>query len=122
MKTTESAAQQATALTQHFKAHASHLRIDTLQRLIDVLLAMIAARSINHHDLSAHMPGISMPQAKKRRADRTFRDEQLDMELKTQALHTVQKDSGFESTVCQYADLKALPDEVWHLFQQVKGY
>ncbi|MEO0814965.1 MAG: IS4 family transposase, partial [Myxococcota bacterium] len=46
---------------------------------MDVLLAMIAARSVNHHDLSAHMPGISTPQAKKRRADRTFRDEQLDM-------------------------------------------
>lgn len=79
MKSTESAAQQATVLTQHFKAHASHLRIDTLQRLIDVLLAMIAARSVNHHDLSAHMPGMSTPQGKKRRADRTFRDEQLDM-------------------------------------------
>ncbi|MHA0036455.1 hypothetical protein [Deinococcus sp. PESE-13] len=57
MKSTESAVQQATALTRHFKTHASHLRIDTLQRLIDVLLAMIAARSVNHHDLSAHMPG-----------------------------------------------------------------
>ncbi|MFC6803714.1 IS4 family transposase [Deinococcus caeni] len=40
---------------------------------------MIAARSANHHDLSAHMPGMSTPQGKKRRADRTFRDEQLDM-------------------------------------------
>ena len=40
---------------------------------------MIAARSVNHHDLSAHMPGMSTPQGKKRRADRTFRDEQLDM-------------------------------------------
>ncbi|UID71948.1 hypothetical protein DRO_B0005 (plasmid) [Deinococcus radiodurans R1 = ATCC 13939 = DSM 20539] len=39
---------------------------------------MIAARSVNHHDLSAHMPGMSTPQGKKRRADRTFRDEQLD--------------------------------------------
>jgi hypothetical protein len=81
VKSTESASQQATALTRHFKAHASHLRIDTLQRLIDVVLAMIAAKSVNHHDLSAHMPGISTPEAKKRRADRTFRDEQLDMGL-----------------------------------------
>ncbi|MBZ9716185.1 IS4 family transposase [Deinococcus multiflagellatus] len=40
---------------------------------------MIAARSVNHHDLSAHMPGMSTPQGKKRRADRAFRDEQLDM-------------------------------------------
>ena len=37
VKSTESTAQQATALTRHFKTHASHLRIDTLQRLIDVL-------------------------------------------------------------------------------------
>ncbi|MCY1704318.1 IS4 family transposase [Deinococcus sp. SL84] len=42
---------------------------------------MIDARSVNHHDLSPHMPGISTPQAKKRRADRTFRDEQLDMDF-----------------------------------------
>ena len=79
MKSTESAVQQATALNGHFRAHASHLRIDTLQRLIDVLLAMIAARSVNHHGLSPHMPGLSTPRAKKRRADRTFRDDQLDM-------------------------------------------
>lgn len=81
VKSTESASQQATALTRHFKAHAGHLRIDTLQRLVDVLLAMIAARSVNHHDLSAHLPGVSTPQAKKRRADRTFRDDQLDMDF-----------------------------------------
>lgn len=79
MKSTESASQQATALTRHFKVHASHLRIDTLQRLIDVMLAMIAAKSVNHHDLSAHLPGVSTPSAKNRRADRTFRDDQLNM-------------------------------------------
>lgn len=69
-----------TELTQHFKALIPTLRIDTLQRLIDIMLAMITAQSVNHHKLSAHMPGKSSVEAKKRRVERGVGDEQLTMQ------------------------------------------
>jgi len=68
---------QATELTTHFKACVPSLRIDTLQRIIDLILAMITAQSVNHRDLGPHLPGTSSPEAKKRRVERAVHDEQL---------------------------------------------
>ena len=68
---------QATELTNHFKACVPFLRIDTLQRVIDLVLAMITAQSVNHRDLGPHLPGTSAPEAKKRRVERAVHDEQL---------------------------------------------
>ena len=81
MKTREPARGQATELTAHFKACVPHLRIDTLQRLIDLVLAMVAAGSVNQRDLAPNMPGKSSTEAKQRRAVRAVRDEQLTMQV-----------------------------------------
>ncbi|SEJ87213.1 hypothetical protein SAMN04488058_12618, partial [Deinococcus reticulitermitis] len=44
---------QRTELTRHFKACAPFLRHDTLQRVVDVIFAMVTARSVNQSDLCA---------------------------------------------------------------------
>lgn len=67
----------ATELTAHFKACVPFLRIDTLQRVVDVILAMISAESVNHRDLAPQMPGLSDLDAKKRRVERGVHDPQL---------------------------------------------
>jgi len=71
------ASRQASELTAQFKAQVPSLRIDTLQRVVDLVLAMVTAQSVNHRDLGPHLPGTSSPEAKKRRVERTIRDEQL---------------------------------------------
>lgn len=81
MKASIPAHPHTTELTAHFKAIVPKLRIDTLQRLIDIILAMIAAQSVNHHKLSPHMPGTSRVEAKKRRVERGVNDEQLTMQV-----------------------------------------
>lgn len=68
---------QASELTAQYKAHVPFLRIDTLQRVVDLVLAIVTAQSVNHRDLGPHLPGSSSPEAKKRRVERTIRDEQL---------------------------------------------
>ena len=73
----KSARPQATELTEQFKACVPFLRIDTLQRVVDVVLAMVTAQSVNHSDLGPHLPGISTAEAKKRRVERAVQDEQL---------------------------------------------
>ena len=64
-------------LTAHFKTCVPFLRIDTLQRATDVILAMVTAQSVNHRDLGPHLPGTSSTEAKKRRVERAVHDEQL---------------------------------------------
>ena len=68
---------QRTELTRHFKACVPFLRHDTLQRVVDIVLAMVTARSVNHSDLCAHLPGASSIDAKRRRVERGCRDPQL---------------------------------------------
>lgn len=51
--------------------------MDTLQRVIDLVLAMITAQRVNHRDLGPHLPGTSSPEAKKRRVERAVHNEQL---------------------------------------------
>jgi len=72
---------QATELTKHFKACVPFLRIDTLQRVVDLVLAMITAQSVNQRDLGPHMPGTSSAEAKKRRVERAVHDEQLTLQV-----------------------------------------
>lgn len=81
MQTSAPAFPHSTELTAHFKSVVPFLRIDTLQRLIDVILAMITAQSVNHHRLSPHMPGKSSVEAKKRRVERGVGDTQLTMQV-----------------------------------------
>jgi len=57
------------------------LRIDTLKRALDVVQAMIIGQSVNLSVLSGHLLGESSVEAKKRRAERALRDEQLTGEL-----------------------------------------
>jgi len=77
VKPPKPAASQAPELTAHFKACVPSLRIDTHQRAVDVVLAMIMAQSVNHRDLGPHLPGTSTLEAKKRRVERAVHDEQL---------------------------------------------
>jgi len=72
---------QGTELTDHFKACVPFLRIDTLQRVVDLALAMITAQSVNHRDLGPHMPGTSSAEAKKRRVERAVHDGQLTIQV-----------------------------------------
>ena len=71
----------STELAADFKRTVPFLRIDTLQRLIDIVLAMITAQNVNHLKLSPHMPGNSSVEAKKRRVERGVGDEQLTMKV-----------------------------------------
>jgi hypothetical protein len=68
---------QRSELTRHFKACMPFLRHDTLQRVVDIVLAMVTARSVNLSDLCAHLPGASSIDEKKRRVERGCRDPQL---------------------------------------------
>ncbi|UQN08098.1 hypothetical protein M1R55_18595 (plasmid) [Deinococcus sp. QL22] len=77
MQTSSPASPHSTELAADFKRTVPFLRIDTLQRLIDMVLAMITAQNVNHLNLSPHMPGTSSVEAKKRRVERGVGDEQL---------------------------------------------
>lgn len=77
MQPTKPAVPYAIELTAHFKACVPFLRIDTLQRMVDLILAMVSAESITHRDLAPQMPGDSDLDAKKRRVERGVHDPQL---------------------------------------------
>lgn len=81
MKASSPAHPHSNELVAHFKALVPTLRIDTLQRLLDIILAMMTAQSVNHHKLSPHMPGTSSVEAKKRRVERGVNDEPLTMRV-----------------------------------------
>ena len=68
-------------LVQEFKDLIPHLRIDTIQRFVDVFLAMLRAQSVNHAELATHMPGDSQLEAKQRRIERAIHDPQLNPEV-----------------------------------------
>ncbi|UQN08327.1 hypothetical protein [Deinococcus sp. QL22] len=77
MTTPKPADLQRTELTRHFKTCVPFLRYDTLQRVVDVILAMGTAQSVNQNNLCTHRPGASSPEAKKRRVERGCQDPQL---------------------------------------------
>lgn len=77
MQPSKPAQPQASELTAHFKACVPSLRIDTLQRMVDLVLAMVTAQSVTHRDLAPHLPGPSTLEAKQRRVERGVHDPQL---------------------------------------------
>jgi len=79
--TAEPARTQPNEVLRHVKAVAPHLRIDTLKRALDVVQAMMTGQSVNLSVLSGHLPGKSSVEARKRCAERAFRDKQLTREL-----------------------------------------
>lgn len=72
---------QPNEVLRRLKALNPHLRIDTLKRMVDVVQAMITGQTVNPRALCAHLPGKSSHDAKKRRVERAFRDEQLTEEV-----------------------------------------
>lgn len=77
MQPSKPAVPYASELTAHFKARVPFLRVDTLQRMVDLILAMVSAESITHRDLTRQMPGHSDLGTKKRRVERGVHDPQL---------------------------------------------
>ena len=55
------------------------LRIDTLQRVSDVICALIEKQSTNQKKLANGLPGTSTAEAKRKRLARCFQDEQVDV-------------------------------------------
>ncbi|XLE15319.1 IS4 family transposase (plasmid) [Deinococcus altitudinis] len=81
MTTPEPARFQPDEILRRFKTLVPHLRTDTLKRVVDVVQAMITGQTVNLSALCAHLPGTSSHDAKKRRAERALRDEQLTEEV-----------------------------------------
>lgn len=77
MPTQSPAYPHTSELVAQFKTAVPFLRIDTLQRLLDIVLAMVTAQNVNHHRISSYMPGNSTVEAKKRRVERGVNDLQL---------------------------------------------
>jgi len=69
---------QSTELTKHFKVCFSSLRVDTLQRVVDLVLAIITAKK--RQLLRSGGPDASL-EAKKRRVERALHGEQLTMQV-----------------------------------------
>ena len=81
MHTSFTAHPQGTELAQHFKVLAPFLRIDTIRRFVDTVLAIISAQSVTQSDLAPNMPRNSSIEAKSRRVERTMQDSQLTADL-----------------------------------------
>lgn len=69
---------QLTNLTTLLKQHFPFLRTDTLQRVEDVIRALVEKQTSNQRLLATALPGTASPEAKKKRLTRCIRDEQLD--------------------------------------------
>ena len=72
---------EPTKLTELLKARLPFLRRDTLQRVTDVLGALIQGQSTCHRLLATHLPGDTSPEARKKRVGRCFQDDQLTDEV-----------------------------------------
>lgn len=68
---------QRTQLTHHLKACVAFLRYDTLQRVVDVILAMVTTQSVNQSTLCIRLHGASSAAAKKRWVECGCQDPQL---------------------------------------------
>lgn len=77
MRLEETACLQLTKLSQLLKLHLPYLRSDTLQRVADVVSALIEKQTTNQKLLANGLPGLSTPEAKRKRLSRCFCDEQL---------------------------------------------
>lgn len=81
------------------KRHLPFLRRDTLQRLADVVTALIQARSTKHADLALHLPGTTTVISKLRRVERCLHDEQLDEQVFLKLLLPVLPDEQLVMTM-----------------------
>ncbi|AFZ66659.1 IS4 family transposase [Deinococcus peraridilitoris] len=81
MSLQEAALTDPTKLGEVFKHHLPFLRRDTLQRLADVVTALIQARSTKHARLALHLPGHASSSVKLRRVERCLHDPQLDQDV-----------------------------------------
>ncbi|MHA0034198.1 transposase [Deinococcus sp. PESE-13] len=77
---------QLTNLTTLLKQQFPFLRKDTLQRVEDVIRALIEKQTSNQRLLATALPGTASPEAKKKRLARCIRDEQLNDDLFLQFL------------------------------------
>ncbi|AFZ66657.1 IS4 family transposase [Deinococcus peraridilitoris] len=81
MSLQEAALADPTKLGEVIKHHLPFLRRDTLQRLADVVTALIQARSTKHAQLALHLPGTVGAVSKLRRVERCLHDPQLDRDV-----------------------------------------
>ena len=74
----EAACFEPTKLCHLLKERFPSLRIDTLQRVADVICALIEKQTTNQKKLANGLPGTSTAEAKRKRLARCLQDEQLD--------------------------------------------
>lgn len=67
----------ADMLAAHLKTHLPHRRTDALQRLAEVLLALLQAESTLHRKIALHLPRDGTLESKTRTVARVFHDAQL---------------------------------------------
>ncbi len=77
----DAAPEQPTRLPDLLKARLPFLRRDTLQRVPDVVEALIQAQSTCHRRLGTFLPSDVSPEARKKRLQRCFQDQQLTGEV-----------------------------------------
>lgn len=77
----DAAPHEPTKLADLLKARLPFLRRDTLQRVADVLEALIQGHSTCRRVLAPFLPGNASPEARKKRLERCLRDEQLTDEV-----------------------------------------
>lgn len=77
----DSALVDPTRLGEALKQHLPFLRKDTLQRLADLITALVQARSTKHARLALHLPGKASFGSKVRRVERCLHDAQLDPDV-----------------------------------------
>lgn len=86
MNASNPADHQLTNLTALLKRQFPFLRTDTLQRVEDVIRALVEKQTSNQRLLATALPGTTSPEAKRKRLARCIRDEQLDDEFFLQFL------------------------------------
>lgn len=77
----DAAPEQPHKLANLLKARLPFLRRDTLQRVSDPIEALIQAQSTCHRFLGTFLPSEASPEARKKRIQRCFQDEQLTGEV-----------------------------------------
>ncbi|WP_407572868.1 hypothetical protein [Deinococcus altitudinis] len=74
----EAACVEPTKLRHLLKERFPSLRIDTLQRVADVICALIEKQTTNQKTLANGLPGTGTAEAKRKRLARCLQDEQPD--------------------------------------------
>lgn len=73
----DAAPHEPTKLSELLKARLPFLRRDTLKRVADVLEALIQGQSTCHRVLATFLPSNTSPEARKKRLERCFHDQQI---------------------------------------------